>query len=128
MLSTSSKRLVVSILTAIILTSPVIAASIIPQPNSIQRPAGTGFTLTRATKIMYDSPQAKQPAQMLADYLRPATGVFIMCMPPLSTKKRYGQINFGDTGSGTRRCLFYRTARSFCSCKPACISYLLLSG
>lgn len=48
--------------------------SVIPQPQAMKELAGNGFTLTPETTIIYGSKHAKGSAEMLAGYLRPATG------------------------------------------------------
>lgn len=48
--------------------------SIIPQPLEVREFAGHEFRVTHDTKIIYDNDQAKGAAEMLAGYLRPATG------------------------------------------------------
>jgi len=47
--------------------------AIVPQPNSIKQLGGT-FTLTTQSVITFNQPEAQSSAQMLANYLRPATG------------------------------------------------------
>jgi len=49
--------------------------SIVPQPRKVTPLEGQAFTLTDKTQILYNGEKAKQPAEMLAAMLRPATGL-----------------------------------------------------
>jgi hexosaminidase len=62
-------------------TSSVFAApSLIPQPVGMKETGGV-FKLKANATIVYADPAAKQPAEMLADQLRPATGFKLPIMP-----------------------------------------------
>ncbi|MCK4959802.1 MAG: beta-N-acetylhexosaminidase [Planctomycetes bacterium] len=65
--------------------------SIIPEPKSIESAAGRGFTLKATTKIFYDSDAGRQPAEMLASYVRPATG---FALPVKKAKKAGDNVIF----------------------------------
>jgi len=48
--------------------------AVIPRPVSLKTLPDAGFTLNEKSIIVYSDQTAKRPAEMLAEYLRPATG------------------------------------------------------